>query len=369
MPDTSVASANNVEQWAAKAFAEFVRANPFKSVMGTSSSSVIQVGEDLSRKPGDAITHSFVAALTGDGVTNDNTLRGSEEALGNYGQRVTVTKIRNAVVVGDHESIKSAFDLLEAGREAVKLWHVRQTRDLIIQRMVSPVTDGLTTYDAATTTERNTWSTTNNPATTNQRILYGAAKGNWSGVHATDLGNIDGTADDMHQDIVRLGKRLAQACSPSITPVVESSGGNAGKEQFVMFMGSIPFRDLKANMDTIFSQADVRGDENQIFNSSDVRIDNVICKEVPEMDRTTANKGALLENVGAGGTVEVGITALCGAQSFFYDYAERMRPISDSDDYDNVRGVGIKETRGCVKAIRNSFMNGVVQVFVSAVGD
>lgn len=369
MSQTTVSSANRVQQWADKEFREFVRGNIFKSLMGTGPEAVIHVGEDLTKKPGDKVTRSIVTKLTGAGVSNDNRLQGNEEALNNYGHQVTINKIRNAVVIGDHESIKSAFDLLEAARGMLKLWHMAQTRDLIIARMISPVVGGLTTYDAATVTERNTWSTTNNPSVANQRILYGASKGNWSGVHATDLSNIDGTADDMHQDIVRLAKRLAQSCSPAIRPTVESSGGNAGKEQFVLCMGSIPFRDLQANMDSVLQNADVRGDDNQIFRPGDLRIGNVICKEIPEMDRTTANGGALLENVGNGGTTEVGICALMGAQALLYEYGERMKPIVDLDDYENNRGVGVKETRGCEKTTFNSFMHGVVQVFVSAVGD
>jgi N4-gp56 family major capsid protein len=356
MADTTVNSANRVQAWADEYFLEYVRANRFKRYMGTDENSIIQVKEELSKEAGDRITFSLVSRLTGAGVTGDNTLMGNEEALGNYGHQVTVDQIRHGVVVGQFEKIKTKIDLLQAAKTMLKLWNMEQLRDLFIARLYSPVIGGLTTYAAATAAEKNAWSVANNPATTNQRILFGAAKANYSGVHATDLANIDGTADDLHQDIVSLAKRLAVTASPHIRPVVTGEDD----ERFVMFCGSLPFRDLQANMSTVHSNAGVRGDENVLFKGGDLVWENVIIHEVPEITTLTG--------VGAG-AIDVQASFLCGAQALLLAWAQRPQPKTDEFDYQNKRGVAISEIRGCEKATYNSFQHGVVTAYVSAVGD
>lgn len=370
MADTTVSSANRVQQWADDEFFEYVRMNPLKFLMGSSESSAIQVKEELTKKAGDRVTFSLVTRLTGAGVTDDATLEGNEEALGNYGHQVTVHQLRHGVVVGEYESIKSKIDLLNAAKTMLRLWNMEQLRDLFIARLLSPVTDGLTTYTAATEAQKDAWLAANDPSTANQRILFGAAKANNAGNdHSVCLAEIDGTADDLHQDIVRLVKRLAQSASPHIRPIVESGKDGAGREKFYLLAGSLPFRDLEANMDTVLSNADVRGDANQIFAGGIIKVNNVYVIECPEMDRTPANGGVLLENVGNGGTVEVEPCFLLGAQALLLAWAQRMEVKFDEFDYQNKRGVAVTEIRGCEKTSYNSFQHGVATAYVSAVGD
>lgn len=371
MADTTVSSANRVSQWADDEFYEYVRQNPLKFLMGTSENSPIQVKEELTKEAGDRITFSLVSRLTGTGVTGDNTLEGNEEALGNYGHQVTVNQLRHGVVVGQFEKIKTKIDLLNAAKTMLRLWNMEQLRDLFLARLLSPVTDGLTTYTAATEAQKDAWDLANNPSASNQRILFGAARGNESANdHSSNLSNIDGTADDLHQDIVRLVKRMAQSCDPHIRPVVVGGGDSGvGGERFYLLAGSLPFRDLEANMDTVFQNADVRGDDNKIFAGGMIKVNNVIVVECPEMDRTPANGGCLLENVGNGGTTEVEPTFLLGAQALLLAWAQRMQVKTDEFDYQNKRGVAVAEIRGCEKTTMNSFQHGVATAYVSAVGD
>lgn len=369
MTDTTVDSDNNVEQWSDDEFYEYVRRNPLKGLMGQGENSIIQVKEELTKEAGDAITFSLVTRLTGTGVTGDNTLEGNEENLGNYGQRVTIDQLRHGVVVGSFEKIKTKIDLLNAARIMLRVWNMEQLRDLFIARFISPVTDGVTTYQAATEAQKDAWQSANNPASDNNRIVFGAALANESGDHSTDLANVDSTADDAHQDIIRLLKRQAQRCDPHIRPVVEMNGDSAGKEQFVALMGSLAFRDLESNFESVQQQAGPRGASNQIFASGDIKIGNVICKEIPEMDRTPANGGALLEDVGNGGNTDVEPIVFCGAQALMLAWGQRMQAKMDEFDYQNRRGVAVSEIRGCAKSTQNSFQHGVVTGYVSAVGD
>lgn len=370
MADTSIHSTNRVTKWVDDEFREFSNGNEFKRLMGSGANAPIHVGESMvGATGGDRITRSLVLRNNSDAVMDDNELWGNEPELANYGQTLTLRQYRNAFAIGKHERRKANFDMLEAMKDMARVWNAELIRDLIIAALLSPVTDGVTTYDAATVTQRNTWATSNNPAVSNQRVLYGAAKGNYSGVHATDLANVDGTADDLHQDIVRLMRRMAQSCVPKVKPAMSTKSTSVAGSKFFMPVGSLPFRDLEANMDTIHQNADVRGSENHIFANGDISVGNVVVFEVPEMDYTTSNGGALLENVGNGGTTEVEIVPLMGAQAVLLEIGSRMRPISDSGDYNNREGVGVAETLAVAKASFNSFQHGVVTGHVSAVGD
>lgn len=373
MADTTVASDLNVEQWSSQEYLEYVREDPFMQLAGMSPTRPIQIKEQLTKEPGDQVTFPLVTEIDGDGVEDDAELEGNEVSLGNYGDKVKVHQLRQAVVVGKHEASKGPFDMWKAGRKMLRVWLRAKNRDLFIARMFSPNTDGLTTYDATTEADKDTWEATNNATTANQRILFGATKGNQSGDHSADLSNIDGTSDDMHQDIVRLIKRLVQACDPHIRPAEiggKSDGKNdAGKEGFCLLMGSLAFRDLQSNFETILSNADDRGARNNIFSGGAIRVGNVLCLEVPEMDRTSANGGTLLEDVGDGANTDVAASFLLGAQSLFYAVAKRTQILMDVRDYKNKRGVGIGITRGCKKATFNSFQHGMGTLYTSAVGD
>lgn len=371
MSDTSVASANRVQQWADDEFYEYVRMNPLKFLMGTDENSCIQIKEELTKDAGDRITFSLITRLTGTGVSDDAQLAGNEESLGNYGHQVTVHQLRHGVVVGAYEKIKAKIDLLKAAKTMLRLWNMEQLRDLFIARLFSPVIGGLTTYAAATETEKDNWLVANNPTTANQRILFGAAKVNGvSGDHSTSLATLDATADDLHQDIVRLEKRNMQSCAPHIRPVVEGGGdAGVGGERLHALAGSLTFRDLEANMDTIHQNADVRGDSNQIFTGGTIKVGNTYVHECPEMDRTPALGGCWLENVGDSSTADVEPVFVLGAQALVLAWAQRMQVKMDEFDYANRRGVAVSEIRGCEKTTYNSFQHGVGTIYVTAQAD
>lgn len=368
--DTTVASENEVSQWADDEFFEYTRTNPLKFLMGSSPNKPVQVKEQLTGLPGANITFSLVGEVDGDGVADDATLEGSEAQLENWGQTVTVHQIRQGVVVAKYESIKTKIDLWKAAKGGLRTWEMRKLRDLVLNRLISPVTDGLTTYAAASEAQKNAWETANNPTDANQRILFGAAKGNSTLVHATGLGTIDGTADDLHPDSVRLIKRMVQSCEPHVRPSsVEGGDDVAGGERWFGLAGSLAFRDLAANMDTIHQNADVRGDGNKIFTGGMIKVGNVLVFEIPEMDRpTSVDGGCLIEDAGDSG-IDVSPFLLLGAQAAILAWAQRTEIHMEEFDYKNKRGVAVSEIRGCKKATFNSFQHGMGTAYVSAVGD
>jgi N4-gp56 family major capsid protein len=356
MSNSSFHADLKVQQWQKKFYVEYIRGQRFARYTGTDENKVFQLVKDLSKKRGESITIQLVTRLTGSGVTGDNTLRGNEEAISNYGDTITVDQLRNATSVGHMEQQKGNIDFLNAGRMLLKLWAMEKLRDDMITAMESPNLDGKTSYASSSATQRNAWDTANG-----DRILYGDAKSNrTAGNVATSLDKLDATTDVLDPDMVSTAKRMARDADPHIRPVRVAED----EEWFVLFCNKWAFRDFKNSSDYLSNlrNAGPRSlKDNPLFRDGDLVHDGVILREIPEM--------GVMSNVGATGTVDGAANYLCGAQALGVAWAETTSAISDEDDYGNIKGVGIKEIRGVQKLFFNDKQHGMLTLYTAAVAD
>src|SRR4249919_4377239 len=351
--------------WDSDFFTEYVRKNQFARYMGTQMGSMIQVREDLTRKAGDTVVFPTVRRLVGAGVTGNTVLEGNEEILNARSLNLVVSAFRHAVAVSDWDEQKSVIDLREAAREALMVWELEKMRNDIITSLGAITADGnvQVSYLAATAGQRNTWLVNNA-----DRVLFGNSKVNAvSGVFATALTTIDNTADKLTAAVVTLAKRIARTASPRIRPI----SVNDDEEWFVMFMPSLPFRDLMTDPVIINSlqYAWDRGRDNPLFTAGDLLYNGVIIREVPEMP--------VIAGAGAGG-IDVAMSALCGAQALGVAWAQRMKSTTNVRDYGYFHGIGLQEIRGIGKLrfgtdptvdTTKPVDAGIVSVFTAAVAD
>jgi N4-gp56 family major capsid protein len=333
--------------------------------MGTTMGAMIQVREDLTRKAGDTVVFPTVRRLVGAGVSGNTVLEGNEEILNARSLNLVVSAFRHAVAVSDWDEQKSVIDLREAAREALMVWELEKMRNDIITSLEAITADNnvQVSYAAATAGQRNTWMVNNA-----DRVLFGASKSNAvSGVMATALLTVDNTADKMTAAIVTLAKRIARTASPRIRPI----SVNDDEEWFVMFMPSLPFRDLMQDPVIIntLQYAWDRGRDNPLFTAGDILYNGVIIREVPEMP--------VIAGAGTGG-IDVAMSALCGAQALGVAWAQRMKSTTNTRDYNFMHGVGIQEMRGIGKLrfgvdptvdTTKPVDAGIVSVWTSAVAD
>ena len=344
---STVATANVVKQWDSDFYREYIRANRFSRYQGTDSNSIIQLKEQLTKKPGDALTISLVKALSGAGVTGNTLLEGAEESLLNYGQQISIQAYRNAVAITEWEEQKSALGLRNAARPVLKDWAMELNRTKVISAMGSVVAnDGsIVPYATATSTQRDEFIVSNA-----DRVLFGAAKGNTKATFALSLAELDATADKLSGSMISLAKRIAKLADPIIRPVRV----NDDEEWYVAFADSLSFRDLKASLATINQNAEVRGKSNPLFTDGDLVYDGVIIREVPEI-------GALTTNVGQ--------VFLCGAQAVGHVIGKRWASSTEGRDYGFVNGVAIAGYFGTQKLVYNGKQNGMVNVYTYAAAD
>lgn len=360
MADTTARAGLTPQQWDDQFFMEYVRDNRFKRYMGTDENSIIHLKEDLTRKPGDSVTFANVRKLKGQGVRGNQVLEGNEEELDSRSMKVTVNVLRNGVMVTDWDEQKSAIELRNAGKSALKLWEMETMRDDIIAALYS--INGVA-YGSASEAQKDAWLADNA-----DRVLFGAAKSNNTGNdHSASLANIDNTADKLTTSVISLAKRMAQTASPAIKPIRTRED----EEWFVMFANSMSFRDLTQDPAMQQANRDARPrvvDDNPLFTGGSLVWDGVIIREIPEI--------FTLPGVGAAG-ITVGANFLVGAQALGVAWAQRPRTRTDVRDYGFRNGVAIQEIRGIEKLLFGKgagdtddlVQHGVVTVYTAAVAD
>ena len=230
------------------------------------------------------------------------------------------------------------IDLRNAGRDALMTWEKERIRNDIISSLGAITADANTTvtYAAATAAQRN-YHLVNNA----DRTQFGIAVSNGvSGVYATALATVDNAADKMSAAMLTLAKRRARLASPHIRPIRV----NNDEEWFVVFMPSLPFRDLMTDTTIIqaMQYAWDRGQNNPLFTAGDILYNGLIIREIPELP--------VLKTTDPGGsTIDTAATYLCGAQALGIAWAQRAKSTTNVRDYDFTHGVGIQEIRGITK--------------------
>lgn len=330
----TVENANlRVQKWLSRYFAEYVRTSGFLPYMGTGTSSVIQVKRELT-DGGKSVNIPLITRLKGAGVTGTSALINNEEALGNYNQNIAVDYIRHGVMIQDPSQRYTEIDMLQAARDMLTTWSADKLRTDVITALGS--IDGIA-FGSASAGQRNTW-TTNNA----DRVLFGRAVANYNTTHATALNNIL-VAQTMNAATVSLAKRRAKTADPFIRPIRVNN--QEGREYFVMFVGSLTMRDLKA--DTTISAANREArprdvETNPIFQDGDLIYDGVIIREIPEI-------AGFNNTAGAPGPVRIEPYYLCGAQALGLAWGQEPTAIRDETDYGFNKHIGTQEVRGLVK--------------------
>lgn len=358
MTATTISSGNVATRYDAEFFAEYVRKHTFSDFSSTALDSIIVMKEE---KGGKKISIPFLDALNGDGVSGSTSLSGAEVNVGNHSMELTPTHYRQGVTIDEEEAEKPEFDPRKAFRPLLMNWAQTLTRKHIITACCAIEASG--TYYKwadASAANRNTWLVANS-----DRVLFGTAKSNYSGVVATDLAKIDSTNDTLDKGIIGIAKRMAQNADRAIGPW---KNPEANYEQFVMWVGSRAYRDLYSSLGSELSSARERGQSNPIWQPGDLMVDNVLVREVPEIT-TLLTDSSDFSTAGNGG-IAVEPCFLVGQQALGWAISKRPKTSTKEDrDYDFVDGLGIKMKHDIKKLFCNGKQNGMVTVFVAGAAD
>lgn len=328
MAETYVPSGLTVQQWDDKYFREYLNQNWFKQFMGTGSSKMIQLQEDLTKKPGDSVTFTLVNKLSGTAKDANEALEGNEEAVDLRSFQVRVRAYDHAVKFKKFEAQKTAIDLRQAHRDVLMDWNMELDRDNIISALGS--INGVA-YASASEAQKDAWLVDNA-----DRVLFGAAKSNnSSNDHSASLLNVDTSADKLTPDAISLMKRMAKTASPKVRPIrAKSSIGSS--DGYVLFAPTQMVRDLAAHATFVAANREARnrGMDNPLFTGADYVWENVYIYEIED-----------IPSLGAVGNSSAVVRPcyLCGAQAIGMAWAKRPETVEEMFDYKRAVGLGITQ--------------------------
>ena len=338
MADTRVSTGLTVEQWDDQFFTEYLTENRFAGEMGTNENNIIQVKENLMKKPGDRINYALVNKLIQDAVTGRGTMEGNEEDMASRSYEQVVDKRRNAVRFAEVDEQFSAISLRAAAKHTLKEWSLKDTEKLIIQSLAS--INGVN-YASATEAQKDAWLTDNA-----DRVFFAsgyAGADSSAGLTEQDLTNDRLTA----ADITAMKYKALVTANPKIRPIRTTENG---RHYFILYCDPRCFRDLKAEASSPLIQAQrevtLEMENNRLFQGGDMLWDGVIIKEVHEM---FSELGTPFANLGDSATVEIGCAFLCGAQAVAAAYARRWKSTTEEFDYGDKHGVEISSIYGIGK--------------------
>jgi len=356
---TTIETNNKLIKFTKQVNREWVRENLFAPYMGEDITAIIRKRMDLV-SGGEQMNIPLVARLgaVGKGV---GALAGNEESVDNYGMRIWIDWLRNAVKTNKAEKHKDSSAIFDVARPLLSDWMKEVTRDEIVAAFYALVSESAPValgsdaggrvngilFDSATAAQRNTWVTDNA-----DRVVFGQLNSNYSTTFATATATLDSTNDTATGANMRFLKRVARAANPKIRPFKVKDG----REYLVAFHGSRTFRDLKASLDTINKDARSReGDglnKNPLFQDGDQLYDGVIHREIPEIDTLAPTFYA---TAGASGTTPVRPVWLCGQSAMAIAYGQMAKPTQlDNTDYQFNQGVGIEAAYGVGKMFKKT---------------
>jgi len=260
------------------------------------------IKQELLTQPGDIINISRVANLTGDGVTGETTLRGTEEQLTLAQVQVTPEWNRHAVAVTGKAQKQITQEFKGQAQKGLSYWMAKKM-------------------------DASMWTAA---ALTSSQGFEASAVGV---VYANDAESADtvDTADTYSVAVIRQG--AARLANNNIERV-SVPGMPAGEGYYLNFINPYQAYSLKADSEWIDNHrnASDRGKDNPLFTGALGEIDGVIVHETTQCAR--AENGAT-PAVYYSRAIMVGQEALCRGINEDISWSAQM------DDYDFVQGIGI----------------------------
>lgn len=336
MADSTAATGLTVQQWDDKFFTEYLTENRYAGEMGTDENSIIQVKEDLTKKPGDSVTFALVNKLSQNAITGSATLEGNEERMDSRSFRLYVDKRRNAVRIAEMEEQRSAIALRDAAKAVLKDWSQKDTEKLIEQALASINGVALLTSSEA---QRDAWLTDNVDRVYDPSGTYGTD-------HSALWDQLDASNDLLTlADLDAMKLRAETIANPKIRPIRTAANG---RRYYVVYIHPLAWRDLKNEANSPLRQAQrevtLEMENNRLFQGGDMLWNGMILKEAQGLYDTTTLTGE-----GASGTTTVVPVYMCGAQAIGAAYAKRWRSVEETFDYGDKKGVAIETIMGIEK--------------------
>lgn len=334
----SVNNALSNKLWAKKLNVEALKETYFGRFMGEGSDNMIQVKTELDQNAGDKVTIGLRVQLTGNGVTEGQTLQGNEESLTLYNDSIVINELAHAVRVknkGTIDAQRVPFNLRNEGKSGMKDWFANRFDTCMANQL---------TGNTLVTDPRFTG---NNAITASTNIF----RPNGDTDDATVNG--DNTAKMSIQFLDALVER-AETASPLIRPIMVE-----GERKYLAFLHNYQVTDLR-NSTSAGQWLDIQksalaggiGAKSPIYTGALGEYNNVVLHKWVRLPNGISNAGAAQTSTRRG--------VFCGAQAaavgFGKEFAKgsHFKWVEELFDYERELGVSAQTVWGIKKSVYNA---------------
>lgn len=343
-----------VKLWSKKLAVEVSKATAIAPLIGASSNSIIQLKDETQKGKGDKVTFGLRTQLIGDGVTENQTLEGNEEALTTYSDALYINELAHAVRVKNDQTIDAQrvpFSLRDEANSGLTDWYADRMSMMAFMQF-GGYTAPTMAFEGRTVTILPVHYGFNAPtAPSTNRVVRAGGAANDESLVAANIFTLD---------LIDKAKEKAVTANPKIRPVMID-----GAKHYVMYLHPYQVTDLRINTSTgqwldIQKAAEKRGASNPIFDGSLGVYNNVILREAEHVvTGVNSSTGAQITTVRR--------AILLGAQSAVIAFGMKTAPtkyktVEELFDYQRELGVSCQTVWGMKKTVFNSEDFGTIVV-------
>src|SRR3990167_2126424 len=337
---------------------EALVATDIARLMGDSAGSIIHIKNEPKNEGGDQVTFGLRMQLTGDGVTENETLEGNEESLTTYSDAVLINELDHAVRVEGEDSIdqqRVLFNLRDEARSGLADWYAdRLSLTTFVQ--LGGYTASTMTYRGRTVTLSSKYrglNTVTGPST-NRRIYATGTPDQAVGADTTAVFNLN---------LIDAAKERAMTANPKIRPVRVQN-----QDLYVVYLHPYQTYDLRTSTSDgqwfdIQRAAIMGGDSSKspIFTGALGLYNGVVLRENEDVT-TGVHSTAATQEADCRRALFLG--AQSGAVAFSSKFSKNnpFKWIEKKFDYDRELGVSVQSLLGMKKLIFNSEDFGVITI-------
>ncbi|UXN03124.1 N4-gp56 family major capsid protein [Bartonella sp. HY406] len=335
-----------VKTWSRQLAAEISKATAIAPLIGTSSSSIIQLKDETTKGAGDKVTFGLRRQLIGDGVTEGTELEGREEALSTYSDSLMLNELAHAVRVkndGTIDAQRVPFNLREEANAGLVDWYADRLSMTAFLHLCG-YTGKTLNFEGNSLTLSSVHYGFNQPtAPTVNRVFRANNKANEAAL---------AVADSFNLSLIDRAVEKAKLANPKIRPVRMN-----GENVYVLYLHPTQVTSLRTNTSAgqwlDIQKAAYMGSraKNPIFDGSLGMYNGVILREAEHIMPGLSDTGVELPNVRRA----VLLGGQAGVIAFGKDRsAEKYKLVEELFDYQRELGVAAKTVFGFKKTVFNN---------------
>lgn len=328
--------------------------------LGAGPMSLVQHITELKKsEKGARAVITLLADLQGDGIAGDRTLEGNEEAMQTYDQVIRIDQLRHA---NRHEGKmadqKSVVEFRGNSRDVLAYWLADRIDQMAFQTL------GGVSYAKKPSGQLRVGSDLISlefaadvaAPSTNRRM-------NWNGT--TKALSSNGATTAVNATDYPAWNMFVQLKAYAKDRYIRGVGSMGGEETFHAFLTPQAMAKLKMDPDYMLNlrHAQERGDKNELFTGSSVKIDGIHLHEfrhVPNCAGATSG----VDMYGAGFNIKGSQVLFCGSQALGMADIGAPEWNEKGFDYDNSQGISCGKILGFLKPkFGNIYENGSVEDF------